>query len=84
VTDPRLLTKSEAATYCRCSLSAFDDWIRRGIMPGSIPGTHRWDRKAIDRALDKLSGIVPQSDTATAYDEWKAKRAARALAPQGH
>ena len=49
MTEPRLLTKSEAAAYCRCSLSAFDDWIRRGIMPSSIPGTHRWDRKAIDK-----------------------------------
>lgn len=85
MTDPRGLSKADAASYCGCdSLSAFDDWIRRGIVPGPIPGTHKWDRKAIDRALDKLSGIVPQSDTAAAYDEWKAKRAERARAPQGH
>jgi hypothetical protein len=36
-----------------CSLRAFDEWVRRGIVPGPIAGTRRWDRKAIDAALDK-------------------------------
>jgi hypothetical protein len=26
-------------------------------MPGPIPGTHKWDRKAIDASLDRLSGL---------------------------
>ena len=82
---PRGLSKTDAAAYCGCdSISAFDDWIRRGIVPGPIPGTHKWDRKAIDRALDKLSGISPQSDTTVALDDWMAKRANRARASQGH
>jgi hypothetical protein len=55
---PRGLSRKDAAAYAGCdSLSAFNNWIRRGILPGPIPGTHRWDRKAIDWALDKASGL---------------------------
>ena len=55
---PRGLSRKDAAAYSGCdTLSAFNDWIRRGILPGPIPGTHRWDRKAIDWALDKASGL---------------------------
>src|SRR5258708_2996806 len=56
---PRGLSKSDAAEYCGCAtLEAFDDWVRKGIIPGAIPGTHRWDRKAIDAALDRASGLI--------------------------
>lgn len=76
---PRGLTIQEAATYAGCkSVSAFRARIRRGLLPAAMPGTHAWDRKAIDRALDKASGI---SDIAAGHpselDEWLAKRHAR-------
>lgn len=74
---PRLLSRVEAATYCGLSPSSFSDWRRRGIVPGPVPGTHRWDRKALDGALDKVSGIGPQLDEASAYDQWKGRRDAR-------
>jgi hypothetical protein len=79
--EPRGLSKMEAAAYCGCeSLSAFDDWVRRGIVPGPIPGTHRWDRRAIDTSLDVASNLTSQSRDQ--FDEWKARRDARAT--QGH
>jgi hypothetical protein len=81
---PRGLSKPAAAAYCGCEcLSTFDDWIKRGIIPGPIPGTHRWDRKAIDLALDKASGIEPIGSSA--FDAWKTRRDARASQgdPQG-
>ena len=60
---PRGLSRKDAAAYAGCdSLSAFNNWIRRGILPGPIPGTHRWDRKAIDWALDKASGLENSMD----------------------
>ena len=44
----RGLSIDEAAAYAGCrTVSAFRDWIRRGLMPGPLPGTHRYDRKAI-------------------------------------
>lgn len=54
--EPRGLTKGDAAAYCGCRTEdAFDDWVRKGIVPEPIPGTQRWDRKAIDWWLDKAS-----------------------------
>lgn len=78
----RGLTREEAAEYCGCkTLSSFDERVRRGVIPRAMPGTHTWDRKAIDLALDRASGIAP---TMTAdqdeYEAWKQN----ALAPQGH
>jgi hypothetical protein len=48
--------------------------VRRGLVPGPLPGTQRWDRKAIDMALDRASGIDTRTDR-TPFDEWKARRA---------
>lgn len=45
-------------------------------MPGPIPGTHRWDKKAIDGALDAVSRIDDVFEL-NALDQWKAIRLAR-------
>ena len=69
---PRGLTREQAAEYCGCeSTDAFADWVRRGIVPGPIPDTRRWDRKAIDRALDRRSGLIEAS--AQSFEEWAAQ-----------
>jgi hypothetical protein len=70
----RGLTRGQAAAYCGLSPAGFDDWVGRGIVPGRIPGTQRWDRRAIDLALDRASGIETNA-AGTAFDEWKARRA---------
>ena len=69
---PRGLSREEAARYVSCSLPAFSDWVRRGILPGPIPRTHVWDRKAIDEALDRASGLS-QSEL-SALEQWKRDR----------
>jgi hypothetical protein len=78
--EPRGMSKQQAAAYAGCeTLSAFNDWIRRGIMPGPIPGTHKWDRKAINAALDRLSGLQPtMQPRLSSYDAWKASQNASA------
>lgn len=78
--EPRGMSKGQAAAYAGCeTLSAFNNWIRRGIMPRPIPGTHKWDRKAIDAALDRLSGIQPKIESKVSpYDAWKASQNASA------
>lgn len=82
--ESRGMSKEQAAAYAGCeTLSAFNDWIRRGIMPGPIPGTHKWDKKAIDAALDQLSGLQPKIETQLSpYDAWKASQ--NASAAEGH
>jgi hypothetical protein len=70
---PRLLTREQAAAYCGLSVHGFSEWVRAGRLPGPIAGTARWDLRAVDAALDSLSGI---SKTAPSpLDEWIAKRA---------
>jgi predicted DNA-binding transcriptional regulator AlpA len=73
---PRLLTREQAAAYCGLSVHGFSEWVKSGKLPGPIRGTLRWDRKAIDAAIDQASGLNPSIGTA-AYDEWKALRDAR-------
>jgi hypothetical protein len=75
------MTREEAAAYCGCeTTAAFSDWIRRQIVPGPIPGTNRWDRKAIDLALDRASGL----ETRLQESPLEAWRARRASAAKGH
>lgn len=72
--SPRGLSRDEAAAYCGLSPTGFDEWVKRRIVPGPIPGTQRWDLKAIDVALDRASGIETITG-GTAFDQWKARRA---------
>ena len=57
---PRLLNRQQAAEYCGLSPSAFSSWIRSRKLPPSLPGTTRWDLKAIDFALDAMSSLQKQ------------------------
>ncbi|MEY9427023.1 hypothetical protein ABH975_002338 [Bradyrhizobium ottawaense] len=71
----RGMTKEDAAIYCGCATTAaLDVWIRKGIVPGAIPGTNRWDRKAIDLALDRVSNIVESAPAGSLLAEWKLKK----------
>jgi predicted DNA-binding transcriptional regulator AlpA len=59
MTRSRLLPAKQAASYLSISVGAFHAWIAVGRLPRPLPGTRRWDRHAIDRAIDKLSGLTP-------------------------
>lgn len=53
--EPRGLTREQAARYAGCeTLSAFNDWVRCGILPGPISGTRTWDKLAIGVALEAM------------------------------
>ncbi len=77
----RLLSKQEAADYCGLSLSGFQSWIDRGIMPPALKtateNTTRWDKKAIDQAIDRMSGLKPEAaNNDSPLDDWLEKRRA--------
>ena len=78
---PRLLTIEAAAAYCGVTVSTYRAWISEARVPGPVPGTRRYDLRAIDRALDSASGLADSEapDAETAYDEWK-----RASATETH
>ena len=73
---PRLLTREQAAAYCGLSVHGFSEWVKTGRLPGPIRGTIRWDRKAIDAALDQASGLQATLQPSP-LEEWKARRNAR-------
>lgn len=56
--NQRLLSRQEAAAYCGCSTATFSGWVAAGHMPKPLFGSKRWDKKAIDDALDKASGLA--------------------------
>lgn len=80
---PRLLTRQQAAARCGLSPGGFSSWIVRKIVPGPLPGTQRWDAKALDQALDRLSGIEPDREL-TPYEKWKQADAARQAQGRQH
>ena len=53
---PRVLSKSDAA-YCGVSEKGSDQWVRTGKLPRAMKGTRRWDKVAIDFAIDRMSGV---------------------------
>jgi hypothetical protein len=55
----RGLPRSQAAEYCDLSPGTFDAQVDAGLLPKPLPflGTRKvWDVKALDDALDRLSG----------------------------
>lgn len=65
---PRLIGRKDAAAYCGIAESTFSMWVASGKMPATIPGTRKWDRRAIDAKLDEISGLA--GDANDAYDKW--------------
>ena len=68
---PIVLTRPEAAAMCSISLSTFDNWVRKEILPRPIVGTRRWSRAAIERAL--TSGLTAASVATdhSPFQQWK-------------
>lgn len=66
---PRLLGRKEAAEYCGIAQSTFSMWVATHKMPQTIPGTRKWDKRAIDAKLDEISGldVTPTEDR---YTKW--------------
>ena len=54
--QPRLISRKEAAAYCNIAESTFSFWVATYKMPPAVPGTRKWDRKAIDAKLDEIGG----------------------------
>ncbi len=76
--DRRVLSRAEAASYVGVSPGHFSKLVEASTMPNSLPTygrTRRWDRNAIDQALDRASGTTTSTkDALTAYDAWSSAR----------
>lgn len=73
--------RREAASYVGVSPPTFDKLVSQGSMPRPISiGKRRiWDRVALDRALDLLSGVQTddhaQRIVDSPLDEWRRRNA---------
>ena len=74
---PRLLSRQEAAAYCGVSLSTFHGWVKAGNLPAPLFGSKRWDKKAIDAALDRASGLEQGVANEDPYEKWKRAKSAQ-------
>lgn len=75
---PRLIGRKEAAAYLGIGESTFSLWVSTHKMPPPVPGTRRWDRKAIDAKLDAISGLDLTPDTIEdEFEKWEREQNAR-------
>ena len=70
----RLVAEKEAADFAGLDLSVFRAWVASGKLPKPIADCNKFDIKAIDAALDRVSGLGGPSN---ALDAWRAKGHAR-------
>lgn len=70
---PRLMTRAEAAAYCGYTPEHFSRHVSAGRLPSPLPHMHRWDRLAIDKALDAVSGISKEPTADERYAAWEAE-----------
>ena len=71
--NQRLLSRKDAAAYCGVSVATFSAWVTAGFMPKPLFASKRWDKKAIDAAIDKESGLaqpVAGNDNETALQKF--------------
>ncbi|MBY5349566.1 helix-turn-helix transcriptional regulator [Rhizobium leguminosarum] len=69
MTEPRLISRKQAADYLGIGESTFSLWVATHKMPPAIAGTRKWDKRAIDARLDEISGLNT-TQTEDRYQKW--------------
>lgn len=75
----RLQTKEAICDYLGGICAAtYDSWQAKGIVPGPVPGTNRYDVRAHDHALDRASGLLAamKPSNLSPLDAWEQSHAA--------
>ena len=75
--NSRGVTIEEAARFVGLTVNGYRSAARRCVFPRSIPGTRRYDIKAIEAALDRLGRIMAHEmsepvSASQALDAWRA------------
>ena len=73
--ERRVLSRAEAASYVGVSPGHFSKLVENGAMPTPLEAygrARRWDKAALDHALDSTSGVNGSAAVALgAYDLWR-------------
>jgi hypothetical protein len=67
----RLVSEQHAAERIGIDLATFRAWVKSGRLPKPIADCGKYDLKAIDAALDRISGLGTASN---ALDAWRERR----------
>ena len=76
--DPqaRLHSKEGICVYLgRISAATYDAWQAKGLVPGPVAGTNRYDRCQHDHVLDIRAGIGARGRKLSPLEEWEAASA---------
>lgn len=69
---PRLVNKEDICAYLGgISGATYDKWLMRGLVPGPVPGTNRYDLRQHDYVLDKKLGLTIAGRTLSPLEEWE-------------
>lgn len=87
----RFLSRTQAAAYLGVSARTFDAEVASGMWPSAMRRGGKstaltWDRHLLDRAADRLSGLVESGTQDRALDaaEARALEVSREPRPNGH
>lgn len=77
--DARLATKQEICAFLGdISPGTYDSWQAKGLVPGPLPGTTRYDRRVHEHYLDRIGGIKDEpNNPKTALELWEESQNAR-------
>lgn len=68
----RLQTKTGICEYLgHISTATYDKWQARGIVPGPVPGTNRYDVRQHDHVLDSNLGLGSSGRKLSPLEEWE-------------
>ena len=67
----RLMSRDALMDYLSVGSTTLHRLIKEGKIPGPLPGLKRWDRAAVDAALDRISGIAKHAT----HDDFTARKA---------
>ena len=69
---PRLVTKDDICAYLGgISPATYDKWHNRGLVPGPLPGTNRYDLRQHDYVLDTKLGLKSGGQRLSPVEEWE-------------
>ena len=72
--DPhvRLQTKNGICEYLgHISQATYDAWQAKGLVPGPVPGTNRYDLRQHDHVLDRKLGLQVGGRRLSPLEEWE-------------
>jgi len=67
----RLVDEKEAAENVGIPIATFRAWVANGRLPQPLPDCGKFDLKALDAAIDRISGLGGPSN---ALDAWRVRK----------